>query len=469
MELESGGVVPGHAASFGSADRACLAAAAIAVSYAIQIHNGFFTPAALAWVIAAAVLAALALSGWLRRPTGAGRHAVFLVLLAGLAWCFYAHARSRPGMYLAAFGSVKMQFRAMVGLAALFVGLIAFDPARARRFWFPAALASYACLGAWIILDSPDPRIDVFTVYGDGLRALVSGHSPYSITFANIYGHTDFYGTGMVHGSQVLFGFPYPPLALVMALPSVPLGDVRYAQLAAMLVGAAAIGYAGRTRVGLLAAALLLFTPRGLFVIEQAWSEPLVIAWLGVLILAATRGRRTSLALGGLLAVKQHLVLALPFAPWLSNGRDPRAARREVVVALAVAAAVTLPFAAADPSGFWRSVVTLQFAEPFRADSLSVLAALARGGWMVPKSAMTAVPLVAAGAAGWFAWTHAPRTPAGFAATLGFVLVVLFLFSKKAFCNYYFLVLACWCASLAASDPLPESDQGQTRVRLGSD
>jgi hypothetical protein len=439
---------------FTSVEVAALAAAAIGVSYALQIKNGFYAPAALAWMIGAAAVAALAVSGRLSRLPQAwrGYEPVFLVLLVGLAWSVAVHATARPGIRLESFRDVAMQFRAMVGIAIVLVALMAFDRVRARRCWFPAALALYAVMGVWVIRHSPDPLIDVYTVYDKALHALAGGHSPYSLTFPNIYGDTRFYGAGMAQNAEVSFGFPYPPLALLMALPALPLGDVRYAELAAMVIGAAALGYAGRTAIAAMAATLLLFAPRGLFVIEQAWSEPFVICWLGLLMRAATRRQRTWIPLGALLAVKQHLVIALPFAPWLSGSGDGRSRRREIALAIAVAAAVTLPFAIADPSGFWRSVVVLQLTEPFRADSLSALIPFVRAGWTVPPVALTLMPVLAAVAAGWAAWRRAPRTPAGFAAALGFVLMMLFLFSKKAFCNYYFLVLACWCAAVAASD-----------------
>ena len=332
------------------------------------------------------------------------------------------------------------------------MALIALDPRRARVAWFPAALSVYAGLGIWMIAESPNPHIDVYTVYYKALHVLRAGHSPYSLTFTNIYGHSGFYAEGAVRGSEVDFGFPYPPLALLMAVPGAALGDLRYAQVAAMVAAAAAFGYAGRSRIALLAAALLLFSPRGLFVVQQAWSEPFAICWLGVLVYAATRRERTSVPLGALLAIKQHLVIALPFAPWLCRAQDRRGRVREIGLAVLAAAAVTVPFFVADPRGFWRSVVALQFAEPFRWDSLSVLVPIARAGWTLSPGMLLLIPVTAILASGLLAWMRAPKNAAGFATALGFVFAMLFLCSKKAFCNYYFLVLACLCGAVAAWD-----------------
>jgi hypothetical protein len=253
----------------------------------------------------------------------------------------------------------------------------------------------------------------------------------------------------MASGSEVKFGFPYPPLALLMAFPGKALGDIRFSELAALLIGCACLAFATPGRVACLAAMLLLFTPRSLFVLEQGWSEPLAICWLGVLIASVTRRRSGTVPLGLLIAVKQHLALALLFAPWLHDHR--RSATRLVIYAVLVAAAITLPFVVWDPSGFWRSVVALQFNEPFRPDSLSLVAALGRTGWDPSARALTLMSLGALALAIVFAWGSAPRTPAGFSLALGFCLLALFLFSKKAFCNYYYLVIALLASSIAAA------------------
>ena len=50
------------------------------------------------------------------------------------------------------------------------------------------------------------------------LAALARLDSPYSITFPNIYPDESLYGAGLVVDGQVQFGFPYPPLSLLMAL-----------------------------------------------------------------------------------------------------------------------------------------------------------------------------------------------------------------------------------------------------------
>ena len=48
-------------------------------------------------------------------------------------------------------------------------------------------------------------------------------------------------------------------------------------------------------------------------------------------------------------------------------------------------------------------------------------------------------------------WWRAPRTPAGFAAAVGLTCFLLAAFGKKAFLNYYFLVVAALLTAVAAS------------------
>jgi hypothetical protein len=154
---------------------------------------------------------------------------------------------------------------------------------------------------------------------------------------------------------------------------------------------------------------------------------------------------------GAFVALKQYLVLALPAALLLMRwpvNRDQ--SRRLYGGAAIVAAAVTLPFLAWNPSAFWKSVVTLQLYQPFRPDALSLLA------WWVARhhaqpSAM--VPFVVVAVASAIALWRLPRTPAGFSAAIAVTFLAFFAFNKQAFCNYYFLVVGALAVTLAAWQP----------------
>jgi hypothetical protein len=450
------------ASQFLPADRSLIALGAIVLGFALQINNGFYHPAALALLGLAAVSIAGGLARIGSRVAGPGRPSVVRgILVAGLAADLVALATMKPEYFLIHARPIEHpQLMAGLVAAAIVVTLMAADGRRCRRLWFPLLLIVYLYLGDWLIRAWPNPKVDVVTVQRVAIEALLHGASPYSITFPNIYGTTDLYPPGLADVRTVYFGLPYPPLSLLMALPGqVLLGDLRYAELAALVAGAGAIGLSARGRIAPFAAAMLLFTPRTLYVLEQGWTEAFAICWLGFSIHSAVRRSHQGwLPLGLFLAAKQHMVLALPLTPWLAQpGGTPHDVRRLVLGAIAVAGVVTIPFLLWDPSGFWRSVVWLQFQERFRVDSLSVLVCLARWGWPISNTTLMIAPIAALciGLAVVFRW--APRSPSGFAVGLGFVFLLLFAVSKKAFCNYYFFALALLAAGTAAGSDDPES------------
>ena len=96
------------------------------------------------------------------------------------------------------------------------------------------------------------------------------------------------------------------------------------------------------------AAAVLLFTPRAFFALEQAWTEPFAIVWVaGAIWAAATRRPLVAAAFLGLaVATKQYLALAVP-AAWLL-GTDRATSLRAVATAVGVAGIALLP-ALGDP------------------------------------------------------------------------------------------------------------------------
>lgn len=440
---------------FAPIDLAAVALGAVLLGHALQLNNGFYSPAALLWLSLALGAVLAGVLGLPRRLSGRRGSASVVagVLVAGLLSNVVALATSPPAMYLAD-PAPEAHPGFLAGVCALLVCVVmlAWRPQAARRVWFPALLVTYAALAVWVLKASPRPHVDVVTVHNYAVTALTHGDSPYGITFPNIYGHDGAYPPGMARNGRVLFGFPYPPLSLLMSAPARLLArDVRYALVVSMLAGAGLAGYLPRRRAAPLAAALLLSTPRGLFVLEQAWTEPLAVAWLGAAVTLGVRGRRgEALALGGLMAVKQHLAVVAPLLAWYRRGRPD--AWRFALTALGVAAAVTLPFVLWDPAGFWKSVVYVQAIEPLRRDALSYLAWMAAQGTELSATVQSLAPIAAVAIGLALTWLCLPRSPAGLSIGLALILFLVFAVGKKAFCNYYFLVLAGLAFGVAAAD-----------------
>ncbi len=450
--------------------RPWLAVAAIGLSLTLHLSDGFYHQPTLPWLGMSLLAALLGVAG-VRWPWGAADAdpAVTRGLLATGVLVSAVALVSKP---LARYMADPRPWSHPDFLAAVAVGTLVTIGAKATvgsvawRRTVAVLLAVGLWLGVWTVRQSPSPHIDVIPVHEQAFRSLASGESPYAITFDDIYrANEGFYAEGMRDGRRVLFGFPYPPLSLLMAWPGdAVFGDLRYSEVFALVLAAALIAAMGATE-GVLCAGALLLAPRVIFQLEQGWTEPFPILLLALTVWVALRRPAVAwLPLGLLMASKQHMVLGLVFAPMLARyvtesdrvaGRLAPATSRQATVfmakAVGVAAVVTVPFALLDLDAFIRSAVLLQFREPFRLDSLSFTRELLLYGIPLDKQGALAVSLSAGAAGIGLSWWRAPRTPAGFAASLAVTLFLLTAFGKKAFLNYYFLVVAFLLVAIAAS------------------
>jgi hypothetical protein len=432
--------------------RPALVVSAALLGDALQLNDGFYGLAPIALVTVALALAWLALTAprALNAVLPDRDWAVANVIVAVVAMQLLLISAAPIGFYLR--HPMPWQHPGFVpGLAVAGLGVLAATLAGPRR-WLrltaaTAVVAAATWLGVLTYRGSPTPAIDVVPVHHDAFAALSRGESPYSMSFTDIYaGREQFYPPGMTADGRVLYGFPYPPLSLAMAWPGHLAGDFRYAELAALVVAAAFAIAAGRaSAVAIGAAAVLLFTPRAFFALEQAWTEPFAIVWVaGAIWAAATRRPLAAAAFLGLaVATKQYLALAVP-AAWLL-GTDRATSVRAVATTVGVAGIALLP-ALGDLPGFLHSAVMVQVREVLRMDSLSFAVPWAvYTGAPISGAAYAALVLVSAG----LAIRRAPATPSGLAAALAVTLFTAFAFGKKAFCNYYVMVLAVLVLAIA--------------------
>jgi hypothetical protein len=317
-------------------------------------------------------------------------------------------------------------------------------------------------LSIWMIHSAANPHIDVWVFQQDASRALLEGRNPYAMTFPDIYnstlpGHQQVYGNGLVLDDKLQFGFPYPPVSLLFATIGYAVAhDHRYAQACAMALSGLLIGYSRPGIVAKLAAVLLLFTPRMFFILGRAWTEPFTVMLLaGTVFLACRQSRFLPITFGLLLATKQYMVLAVPISCFLlPPGWKWRDWFNLLWQAALVGCVVTLPPALWDFPAFWKSTVTVQELSPFRWDALSYLVWYGFRGHLVtePFTAVFWSTLAAILTLSLSLW-RSPRTSAGFALSLGFILLAFFAFNKQAFCNYYFFVIGAMCCALGALEP----------------
>jgi hypothetical protein len=432
---------------------------AFALGQAVLDSNGNLSPGAIGWLSAAlvAALASLLVVHWPRsleaRAGAAFRPALTLMIGAEL----FEWATHLPGIYLRLTGPQPLftYLGAVAALGVLAGGCVAERPPLGR-LQLAAALLAFLVVGAWVIRTSPEPFIDVYVFQRDAARALVSGENPYALRYPDIYGNSPFYGEGLSVNGRLAFGFPYPPLSLYLVLPfQVLLGDYRYAQLGAMALAALLMALMRPGGAGRAVAMLYLLMPRSLFVLEQGWTEPLVVlAMAATVFLALHRPRWLAPALGALLVLKQYLVVVAPLALLLPQARPAPVERRRFLAWLLLPGLLSLPLALWSFKDFWFDVVALQLYQPFRTEALSYLAWWAQNHERPSTALAFLAALAGLGLAAW----RAPRTPAGFAAAAGTVLLLFFAFNKQAFCNYYALVVGVFACAAALAGPDGDAD-----------
>ncbi|HEX5632749.1 MAG TPA: hypothetical protein VFX50_05950, partial [Gemmatimonadales bacterium] len=276
-----------------------VAAGAVVLGLALFLSNGALHPLALAGVTFATLTALIALL--LQRGergergeagAGAGTRWTLGILWVGIAASFAIDATYLPGVYVEPAG--LGWFRPVLGAFGVLVATHAVEaPPWLARARFALELVAAAVLGGIVIEAAPAPAIDVWFYERMGATALLGGVNPYAIAYPNIYGPlTSFVSGALLSPDRTLvLANPYSPLTLLLVAPATALlSEPRWTMLAAVLFSAWAVRRLGKgSGVASLAAVFMLVQPRGLFVIEQAWTEPLVLASILALALLVVR------------------------------------------------------------------------------------------------------------------------------------------------------------------------------------
>jgi hypothetical protein len=363
---------------------------------------------------------------------------------------------------------------ALLGL----VGVMALAAVYGReRVGRPAAVAlviTHFVLSSAMVLAEEPITFDVLEFQDIGTDALLDGANAYSARYPDIYPpelSERFYSPGVSVDGYLTVGFPYPPVSLLTAVPGQLLGDVRIGHRAAIAITALlmlAVGRNGhRSRTG---AAVFLTLPGSVFMTLCGWTEAFVAAALaGVVLAYRRRSVMTHFAFGLFLFMKQYGVLFAPL--WaLVVENEPAPARdrvRRLVIGTLPWFVISIGFALWDVPAFVRSVITWQFVQPLRDDSLSLLVWFTETFGELPRLITLVAPVVVAVGSVALVIRRCPRSPAGLAAGVAFVMMSFVLLSKQAFLNYYFLVVASAALALSAEADEDESLEGRGVVQSG--
>jgi hypothetical protein len=330
------------------------------------------------------------------------------------------------------------------GVAAL--SLLVDDRYQARAWAGLAGLA--AVTGVVTVIVVSNPRIDVWLLLQQSSQGLLHGH--------------DMYRQHWAHSTGLQAVYPYlPGTTLLLAPFRWLLGDVRFGLLLAIFVAAVVTRRLAPQAPAALAA-LLFVMPHWAFLVDQSWTEPLLLAALAVAILAL-RLERPVVAMLGLavaLACKQHIVLLLPlFALWPGFGW------RRTLGSAGLAALVVLPWLIAGPRDFWHDAVHANLALAVMRRALSLPSLFDRWGFVVGFWFL----LLLLAAAYLLAVRWLPRTPAGLALGCALVLWTLDIANKQSFFNHYTLPLGLLVITLAAAEqPAQERDPGNSSSAIDS-
>jgi hypothetical protein len=334
------------------------------------------------------------------------------------------------------------------------------------RWLFPLFLLAHIGLGTVTIMGAKvdekqsgrfkfEVRNDVQIFADEAARLLTEGKNPYSTRMPNVMGaDLPFYWDGATDkNGRLPFGYPYMPLSAIFSIPGYLLGDIRLANAFAIIGIAFCLAYARPSVTSQLAATVFLLFPSTLLMLIMSWTEPVALFFLAATVFCSFRAPKwLFLALGCLIASKQYTLFLLPLLPLVFP--DKAKWRPLLWQSLGVAALLTVPMALWDIDGFYRSVVQMQFKQPFRRDSLSYFVTVLRAGGPQLSPLLGFAALIAGLS---FGALKAPRTAAGWLTAGAVAYLGFFALNKQAFVNYYFWVFGLLITAVAVALPSHET------------
>jgi hypothetical protein len=266
------------------------------------------------------------------------------------------------------------------------------------------------------------------------------------------------YPPSLLSGNQLQAGYVYPPVILLMGLPSFLLtGDVRYSGILAILVVAFLCTRFSRSQEGWLLAAIILTNPYTVLVVSLGWVEQGGALLMSLFLFVWQRWpARAGWLFGLVVASKQTMVVWIPFGAWLLFRRFPGWRERWSWIGQVSVTALG-PLLAflywSSPRDMYNSMVRFFVIYPLRDDSISLGTVLATAA----PAMLWAVPVLTLGLWG-LVLTLAVRR--GLYRILGLWLAActlawtaFLIVNKQALPNYYFLSVLLWLigAALLAS------------------
>jgi len=330
----------------------------------------------------------------------------------------------------------------VASIIAVLIGIYVYIQSRSRMGLFAACVFALGTLIFFGVAQS-ETRIDVLVFLNDGVHALLSGVNPWGLSFISPYPPeltSQYYGETVHAGQHLLFGFPYPSPPLLVATLGLPLGDVRLGAVVLHLLASLALYVTANDGRGALLSCLYLLSPGAFWTARTGWTELIGASLLALLVCALYRNSRVSAVLLGLIASsKQYFAFFVPLSLLLvpSARKLKGGLLQSIGLVFLTGLLAIVPFYLWDPPAFLNSVVVLQFNQPWRSDSFSLLVWWGENVTEVPALLISVLPLSVALCVSLLLGLKAPKTPWSFSASLGIAMCSMVLLSKQAFANYY--------------------------------
>ena len=309
-----------------------------------------------------------------------------------------------------------------------------------------AVALTVAAAGYALVVLGGIPVIDVWALLQGAGHGLTQGRNPYELAFpASPPGQTD-------------HCFTYLPATTLLTTPGVWFGDARWAELALLISTGALLVWHLQRRGGarMSLAVLVVVLPGTVYLVQQSWTETLLLPALVATAVLTDRGRTgwAAVAFGVALATKQHVVLLVPVLLLC------RFRLRDLAVAAGTAAALTVPWLVANPARFVECTADFFLSAKAPRTSLS--------WWLQLPEPFRLPMLVIALLAGYLlAWRYCPRNGGGFLVGAAVVFTTFGLVNKQTFLNQWWLVAALVIAGLALAGQPPPAPAADEDARSG--
>lgn len=281
-------------------------------------------------------------------------------------------------------------------------------------------------LRIFMVWSSPDPYIDVYDYLKKGAFGFISGNNPYSMMYTKMYKDVtpDFYS--------------YLPGMIFLTLPFILiLGDPRFTVIAAEFMVALIIyKLSEKNKSRYIFPLLLLNNPISLYMVEQSYTEPIILFLLVLFAWGILKNKRiaTIISFGLALATKQYVIFLLPLIMRLKM--DFKKILFIITGVILTAAVFVIPFYLWSPVDFLHDAVFLQLNFPPRYEGLTLFSFLYKFG--ISYNVTVGNILIAAGLI--FVYIRKKINISQFFYLSSFAYLIIFFFNKWAFINYYYLI-----------------------------